>query len=379
MSDRTDPIAFHRALRGKTAVSSKVVLDPETLSIAYTPGVGRVSTAIADDPALVSELTGRQNTVAIVTDGTAVLGLGDIGPAAALPVMEGKAAIFAQFAGVDAVPICLDTKDVDEIVRTVVAMAPSFGGINLEDISAPRCFEVEQRLTEALDIPIFHDDQHGTAVVVLAGLINALKVTGKGTDVRVAILGAGAAGLAIAQLLVAYGVTDICLADSRGVLTPTRERVNDHQREVLALTSGGCAEGDRFDLIRGADVFIGVSGPGLYTADDIRTMAPDAIVFALANPVPEIMPEEAREGGAAVVATGRSDFANQINNALVFPGLFRGLLDSGVTHVTTAIKLAAAEALAALVDDPSPECIIPSIFDDRVVPAVAAAVGKVAE
>lgn len=376
MTHPSDPIEFHRDLRGKIAITSKVPLTAENLSIVYTPGVGAVSTAIAENPAAVRELTGAQNTVAIVTDGTAVLGLGDIGPAAALPVMEGKAAIFSEFAGINAVPICLDTKDADAIVDTVRYLAPAFGGINLEDISAPRCFEIERRLTEDLDIPVFHDDQHGTAIVVLAGLINALSVTGKGADVRIAISGAGAAGLAIAHLLVAYGMTRIRISDSKGVLTLARENINDSQREVLALSTAGEDWPLGQTLIDGADVFIGVSKAGLFTADDIRRMAPDPIVFALANPVPEIMPDEARAGGAAVVATGRSDFPNQINNALVFPGLFRGLLDHGVPHVTTAIKLTVASALAALVEHPSPECIVPSIFDDRIVPGIARAIGE---
>ncbi|MHB1016892.1 MAG: NAD(P)-dependent malic enzyme [Coriobacteriia bacterium] len=375
MTHASDPIEFHRRLRGKITIGSKVPLAAENLSIVYTPGVGAVSTAIAEDPAEVRELTGVQNTVAIVTDGTAVLGLGDIGPAAALPVMEGKAAIFSEFAGINAVPICLDTTDTDAIVDTVRYLAPSFGGINLEDISAPRCFEIERRLTEALDIPVFHDDQHGTAIVVLAGLINALAVTGKGADVRIAISGAGAAGLAIAHLLVAYGMTRIRISDSKGVLTLARENINDSQREVLALSTVADDWPLGETLIDGADVFIGVSRAGLFTAADIRRMRPEPIVFALANPVPEIMPDEALAGGAAVVATGRSDFPNQINNALVFPGLFRGLLDNGIPQVTTSIKLAVAEALAALVENPSPECVVPSIFDDRIVPGIAQAIG----
>lgn len=375
MPDLSDPIEFHRQLRGKTVVSSKVVLDAQSLRIAYTPGVGAASMAIAKDPALVHELTGKGNAVAIVTDGTAVLGLGDIGPEAALPVMEGKAAIFAQFAGVNAVPICLATTDTDEIVAVVSAMAPSFGGINLEDISAPRCFVIEERLTEALDIPIFHDDQHGTAIVVLAGLINALKVTGKDRGVRIAISGAGAAGVAIAQLLAAYGCTNFCMSDIDGIVSLDRPGVNEHHRAVLALATGPCPRGESASMLDGADVLIGVSAAGIFSARDIGRMNANPIVFALANPVPEIMPDEARAGGAAVVATGRSDFPNQINNALVFPGLFRGLLDHGVRVVSTGIKLAVAEALAALVEEPSATNVIPSIFDPRVVPTVAAAVG----
>lgn len=375
MTQVSDPIEFHRRSRGKITINSKTPLDAENLSIVYTPGVGAVSTRIAEQPDEVRELTGKQNTVAIVTDGTAVLGLGDIGPEAALPVMEGKAAIFSEFAGINAVPICLATTDTDAIVQTVRYLAPGFGGVNLEDISAPRCFEIERRLTADLDIPVFHDDQHGTAIVVLAGLINALKVTGKSRNVRIAISGAGAAGLAIAHLLVAYGMTAIRISDSKGVLTLDRANINDDQREVLALSTADESWPVGESLIDGADVFIGVSKAGLFTASDIRRMAPDPIVFALANPVPEIMPDEARAGGAVVVATGRSDFANQINNALVFPGLFRGLLDHRVPRVTTEIKIAVAEALAGLVDEPHAEHIVPSIFDERIVPGIADAIG----
>lgn len=375
MTQASDPIEFHRRSRGKITINSKTPLDAENLSIVYTPGVGAVSTRIAEQPDEVRELTGKQNTVAIVTDGTAVLGLGDIGPEAALPVMEGKAAIFSEFAGINAVPICLATTDTDAIVQTVRYLAPGFGGVNLEDISAPRCFEIERRLTADLDIPVFHDDQHGTAIVVLAGLINAMKVTGKGSDVRIAISGAGAAGLAIAHLLVAYGMTAIRISDSKGVLTLDRANINDDQREVLALSTADESWPVGGSLIDGADVLIGVSKAGLFTADDIRRMAPDPIVFALANPVPEIMPDEARAGGAVVVATGRSDFANQINNALVFPGLFRGLLDHRAPCVTTDIKIAVAEALAGLVDEPDAEHIVPSIFDQRIVPGIADAIG----
>jgi len=375
MTQVPDPIEFHRRSRGKITINSKTPLDAENLSIVYTPGVGAVSTRIAEQPDEVRELTGKQNTVAIVTDGTAVLGLGDIGPEAALPVMEGKAAIFSEFASINAVPICLATTDTDAIVQTVRYLAPGFGGVNLEDISAPRCFEIERRLTADLDIPVFHDDQHGTAIVVLAGLINAMKVTGKGSDVQIAISGAGAAGLAIAHLLVAYGMTAIRISDSKGVLTLDRANINDDQREVLALSTADESWPVGGSLIDGADVLIGVSKAGLFTADDIRRMAPDPIVFALANPVPEIMPDEARAGGAVVVATGRSDFANQINNALVFPGLFRGLLDHRAPCVTTDIKIAVAEALAGLVDEPDAEHIVPSIFDQRIVPGIADAIG----
>lgn len=375
MDQASDPVGFHRQSRGKTVTSSKVRLDAENLSVVYTPGVGEVSLAIARNPSEVRELTGKQNTVAIVTDGSAVLGLGDIGPYAALPVMEGKAAIFSEFAGISAVPICLATQDPDEIVATVRNIAPGFGGINLEDISAPRCFEIERRLTAELDIPVFHDDQHGTAIVVLAGLLNALKVTGKGTDVRIAISGAGAAGMAIAQLLAARGFDNFRIANSKGVLSPEGADLNDHQREVLALSTATGSWGTGGMMLEGADVLVGVSRAGLFSADDVRRMNEAPIIFALANPVPEIMPDEAHAGGAAVVATGRSDFPNQINNALVFPGLFRGLLDHSVTEVTVGVKLAVAETLAGLIEHPTADKIVPSIFDERVVPSIARAVG----
>jgi malate dehydrogenase (oxaloacetate-decarboxylating) len=376
MDQASDPVGFHRQSRGKTVISSKVRLDAENLSVVYTPGVGEVSLAIARNPDEVRELTGKQNTVAIVTDGSAVLGLGDIGPYAALPVMEGKAAIFSEFAGINAVPICLATQDSDEIVATVRNIAPGFGGINLEDISAPRCFDIERRLTAELDIPVFHDDQHGTAIVVLAGLLNALKVTGKGTDVRIAISGAGAAGLAIAQLLAARGFDNFRIANSKGVLSLESADANDHQREVLALSTATGSWGTGGMMLERADVLIGVSRAGLFSADDVRRMNEAPIIFALANPVPEIMPDEAHAGGAAVVATGRSDFPNQINNALVFPGLFRGLLDHSVAEVTVAVKLAVAETLAGLIEHPTADEIVPSIFDERVVPAIARAVGE---
>jgi malate dehydrogenase (oxaloacetate-decarboxylating) len=376
MTDAFDPVEFHRRLHGKTMVKSKVRLDAENLSIVYTPGVGAVSTAIADDPAEVRTLTGKQNSVAIVTDGSAVLGLGNIGPEAALPVMEGKAAIFSEFAGIAAVPICLSTQDTDAIVDTVKYIAPAFGGINLEDISAPRCFEIERRLAGELDIPIFHDDQHGTAIVVLAALINALKVTRRDARARIAISGAGAAGLAIAQLLAAYGLTDFWISDSKGVQSPERTDLTAHQKEVHSLSTAGRLPASGTTMVEGADVLIGVSRAGLFTAADVRRMNERPIVFALANPVPEIMPDEARAGGAAVIATGRSDFPNQVNNALVFPGLFRGLLDANIAEVTTATKIAVAEALAALIERPTAESIIPSIFDERVVPAIARAVAE---
>jgi len=371
------PIEYHKNLRGKIVIRSKEKLDVNNLGIVYTPGVGEVSMAVANDKSLVRELTGKQNMVAIVTDGSAVLGLGNIGPEAALPVMEGKAAIFAQFAGVNAVPICLATQDTEEIIRTVKNIAPAFGGINLEDISAPRCFEIERRLADELDIPVFHDDQHGTAIVVLAGIINALKVVGKKKEnVKVVISGAGAAGIAISELLAEYGITNYCLCDSKGVINEHREDLNKYKTEALADSMGSCPIGSCVLALHGADILVGVSQPGQFTAEDIKQMNEKPIVFALANPVPEITPEEALTGGAAVIATGRSDFPNQVNNALVFPGLFRGLLDAGVTKVTTEIQLAVAEAIAGLIESPTANNIIPSIFDENVVPVIVKAVSK---
>jgi malate dehydrogenase (oxaloacetate-decarboxylating) len=368
--NKTNPIEFHKSLHGKIVIGSKAKLDANNLHLVYTPGVGEVSMAISKDKSLLNALTGRGNMVAIVTDGSAVLGLGNIGPEAALPVMEGKAAIFADFAGVNAVPICLNTQDTEEIIRTVKNIAPAFGGINLEDISAPRCFEIEKRLSDELDIPVFHDDQHGTAIVVLAGLINALKVVNKDKSVKIVISGAGAAGLAIANLLAAYGLTNYCMCDSKGVVSEDRNDLNDYKEDSVSKSTASCPIGGCEESVAGADILIGVSQPNQFTAEDIRTMNTDAIVFALANPVPEIMPEEAKKGGAKVVATGRSDFPNQLNNALVFPGLFRGLLDNDITTVTTEIKIAVAEAIASLVKNPTSENIIPSIFDENVVATI---------
>lgn len=374
---KKDPIEFHKKLLGKITISSKIKLDSESLSIAYTPGVGAVSEAIAKDKGRVADLTGKYTKVAIVTDGSAVLGLGNIGPLAALPVMEGKAAIFAQFAGVNAVPICLDTQDTEEIVNTVKNISCSFGGINLEDIAAPKCFEVERRLIEELDIPVFHDDQDGTAIVVLAGLINALKVVGKDKTAKIIISGAGAAGISIAELLCDYGFCNYCLCDSKGVITSERNDLNKYKTEALKESIGSCPIGNCQDALVGADVLIGVSKPDQFTKEDVQKMNKNAIVFALANPVPEIMPEIAKSGGAAVIATGRSDYPNQINNALVFPGLFRGILDYRIQHVTTAHKITVAEAIAGLVKNPTANNIIPSLFDKNVVPAIVEAVKNI--
>jgi malate dehydrogenase (oxaloacetate-decarboxylating) len=354
--------------------------DRDDLSMAYTPGVARVCMAIHDEPELVHELTIKKNTVAIVTDGTAVLGLGDIGPEAALPVMEGKALLFKEFAGVDAFPVCLNVSSAQDIIETVERIAPVYGGINLEDIAAPVCFEVEDALRKSLDIPVFHDDQHGTAVVVLAALENALKVTGKRMeDLTVAIAGVGAAGVACAQIMAAAGVPHIIGADSKGAIHLDRTDLNFAKQRFAEVTNPDGRSGTLADILKGADVFLGVSGPNLLTQDDLRTMADGPIVFALANPDPEIRPEAAA-GIASVIATGRSDFPNQINNVLAFPGIFRGALDAGATTVTEHMKVAAAKAIAGAVpdDELKPTKIVPSVFDKRVVDLVAAAVAEAA-
>ncbi|TCC46436.1 NADP-dependent malic enzyme [Kribbella capetownensis] len=370
---------LHRG--GKIEVTSSVhVRDAADLSKAYTPGVARVCTAIAENPALVRRYTWKSNVVAVVTDGTAVLGLGDIGPAASLPVMEGKALLFKEFGGVDSVPIALDCTDVDDFVETVVRLAPTFGGINLEDISAPRCFEIERRLKERLDIPVFHDDQHGTAVVVLAALRNALRVTDKSiSDIRVVISGAGAAGVACARILLQAGVGDLAVVDSKGVLHEDRADLNPVKLSLARDTNTGGLSGRLVDALDGADVFLGVSG-GTVPEEAIARMAPGSMIFALANPNPEVHPDIAHRH-AAVVATGRSDFPNQINNVLAFPGIFRGAFDANASRITEGMKLAAAEALAGLIsaDDLRPDYIIPSPFDPRVAPAVATAVAASAE
>jgi len=371
-----ESVELHKKLKGKMEIASKVKVDSKhALSVAYTPGVAAVSKAIADDSERVYELTPKGNTVAVVSDGSAVLGLGDIGPKAAIPVMEGKAVLFKEFSGIDAIPITLDTKDVEEIIRTVKLIAPAFGGINLEDISAPRCFEIEDRLRKELDIPVMHDDQHGTAIVVLAGLINALKVVGKELNqVRIVFSGAGAAGIAITKMLLRYGAKDFILTDTAGAIYEGRkDNMNPMKAEMAKLTNPKKAKGTLAEVIKGADVFIGVSGPGVLTKEMVSSMAKDAIVFAMANPEPEIYPDIAKEAGAAVVATGRSDFPNQINNVLAFPGVFRGALDCRAKDITFEMKVAAAEALASLVE-PTTEKIIPLPFDKGVAKAVAKAV-----
>ncbi|MFG2906075.1 MULTISPECIES: NAD(P)-dependent malic enzyme [unclassified Kitasatospora] len=379
--DTDDPVdavfALHRG--GKMEIRATVpVRDADDLSLAYTPGVARVCTAIAEQPELVNDYTWKSNTVAVVTDGTAVLGLGDIGPQASLPVMEGKAILFKQFGGVDAVPIALACTEVDEIVETVVRLAPSFGGVNLEDISAPRCFEIERRLQEALDIPVFHDDQHGTAIVTTAALWNAAKVTGREIgSLRAVISGAGAAGIAIAKMLVAAGIGDVAVCDRKGVVYEGRGDLTDVKAEIAARTNRTGLKGSLADAMAGADVFIGVSG-GTVPEEVVATMAEGAFVFAMANPTPEIHPEVAHKY-AAVVATGRSDFPNQINNVLAFPGIFAGALQVRASRITEGMKLAAAKALAGVVaDELTPQKVIPSPFDERVAPAVTKAVAEAA-
>lgn len=378
LSDRT----FHMHQGGKLQTTSKVnVRNRDDLSRAYTPGVARVCKAIAKDPARARELTIKRNTIAVVTDGTAVLGLGDIGPEASMPVMEGKAVLFKQFANVDAWPVALDTKDTDEIVSIVKALAPAYGGINLEDISAPRCFEIEARLREELDIPVFHDDQHGTAIVTQAALNNALKVVGKDiADVRIVVSGVGAAGHAIIRLLKASGAQEIMAAGRDGVLEPNTSQRDEHRQWLADNTNSSGFSGSLKEALVGADVFIGVSAPNLLDEADVAKMNEGAIVFAMANPDPEILPTDASKH-AAVVATGRSDFPNQINNVLAFPGLFRGLLDAGAADITEDMLVAAADAISETITDEelNPSYVIPSVFNTKVAPAVAAAVSEVAE
>lgn len=362
----------HKQLKGKISVTPKDSLDqPEKLALYYTPGVGAVSTYVVENPEQAREYTWLNNAVAVVSDGSAVLGLGNIGPLGALPVMEGKCMLFKQFAGIDAVPIVLDVHTADEIVAAVKAIAPSFGAINLEDIAAPICFEVEERLKKELSIPVMHDDQHGTAVVVLAGLINAMKVVGKNlSDCRIVVVGAGAAGVAIAKLLHEYAKPHIVAVDSKGIIAPTRENLTPEKKMLLEFADS-IEPGTLEDAIKDADVFIGVSQPGLLTEDMITTMANDPVIFALSNPVPEIYPDEALKAGAKVVATGRSDFPNQVNNALAFPGIFRGALDNQVSQITEAHKIATAKTIAAFIENPSAEEIIPSIMEPKLSSQIA--------
>ena len=371
-------LALHKEWAGKIETTAKCkVASKEDLALAYTPGVAEPCKVIAQDPEAVYEYTIKSNTVAVVSDGSAVLGLGNIGAKAAMPVMEGKAVLFKEFANVNAFPICLDTQDVDEIVETVVRIAPAFGGINLEDISAPRCIEIENRLKELLDIPVFHDDQHGTAIVVLAGVINAMKVTGRTKESsKVVINGAGSAGMAIGKLLLRYGFQNVTMCDISGILGKDSEGLNWAQKEMVEVTNLSNAKGTLADALKGADIFIGVSAPGIVTKEMVASMNKDAIIFAMANPVPEIMPDLAKEAGARIVGTGHSDFPNQVNNVEVFPGIFKGALEGRATQITEKMKLAAANAIAGLVDekDLNENNILPEPFDPRVADVVSKAI-----
>lgn len=363
-----DPISLSKKIAGKIEIKSKIKLTKKNLPVLYTPGVAQISTAISKNTNLSFDYTIRKNAVAIVSDGSSVLGLGNIGPEAALPVMEGKALLFKELGGVDAFPLVVKTQKTNEIVKIIESISPTFGGINLEDISAPRCFEIERKLLKSLEIPVFHDDQHGTAIVVLAGLINSLKLTNRAASTtRVVISGAGAAGIAITDLLLMYGFKNILIADTRGILyNSRRERMNIEKRRIAVITNKNKIKGSLADALLGADVFVGVSAPNIITFEEIETMAKHSIVFALSNPIPEILPSEAKRGGAAIIATGRSDFPNQINNALVFPGIFKGALENRSRKITAEHKICAAKAIASLVKHPTTNRIIPSVMDKRV-------------
>ena len=380
MTNQEKALELHEKLQGQLETVSKTpVRTREDLALVYTPGVAEPCKVIAKDPAAAYTYTMKANTVAVVSDGSAVLGLGNIGPKAAMPVMEGKAVLFKEFGGVNAVPICLDTQDTEEIIKAVTWLAPAFGGINLEDISAPRCFEIEERLKETLDIPVFHDDQHGTAIVVLAGIINALKVVGKKKeDCRVVVNGAGSAGVAITRLLITYGFSNIIMCDKSGILCDGAEGLNWMQEKMVKRTNLAHETGSLADALKGADIFVGVSAPGIVTEEMVASMNSDAILFAMANPVPEIMPDLAKKAGARVVGTGRSDFPNQVNNVVAFPGIFRGALEGHAKQITDKMKLAAANAIAALVSDEelNENNIMPEAFDPRVADVVADAVKK---
>ena len=380
MTNQEKALELHEKLQGKLETVSKTpVRTREDLALVYTPGVAEPCKVIAKDPAAAYTYTMKANTVAVVSDGSAVLGLGNIGPKAAMPVMEGKAVLFKEFGGVNAVPICLDTQDTEEIIKAVTWLAPAFGGINLEDISAPRCFEIEERLKETLDIPVFHDDQHGTAIVVLAGIINALKVVGKKKEnCRVVVNGAGSAGVAITRLLLTYGFSNIIMCDKSGILCDGAEGLNWMQEKMVKRTNLAHETGSLADALKGADIFVGVSAPGIVTVEMVASMNSDAILFAMANPVPEIMPDLAKKAGARVVGTGRSDFPNQVNNVVAFPGIFRGALEGHAKQITDKMKLAAANAIAALVSDEdlNEDNIMPEAFDPRVADVVADAVKR---
>ncbi len=378
MAVQNEALELHRQWNGKLDTVPKMRVDTrEALAIAYTPGVAEPCKVIAQDKSAAYEYTMKANTIAVVSDGSAVLGLGNIGPEAALPVMEGKCVLFKEFGGVNAFPLCLDTQDVDEIVKAVQQLAPVFGGINLEDISAPRCFEIERRLKETLSIPVFHDDQHGTAIVVLCGAINALRLTGKRVeDCKIVVNGSGAAGIAISKLLLSYGFKNLLLCDSQGIVSSRSSRLNDAKREMLAYTNLEDRTGTLADALVGADIFVGVSAPGAVTGEMVKTMNDDAIIFAMANPVPEIFPDEAKAAGARIVATGRSDFPNQINNVIAFPGIFKGVLEARAPQITEDMKMAAALALSKLVSDEQlcDDFIMPEPFDPRAAQVVAQAV-----
>ena len=378
MNTAEEALMRHEEWQGKLTVTSKAaVKSAEDLAIAYTPGVAEPCKLIAEDPKLAYKYTIKSNTIAVVSDGSAVLGLGNIGPYAAMPVMEGKAVLFKEFGGVNAVPICLDTQDTEEIIKAVKQLAPGFGGFNLEDISAPRCFEIEERLKKELNVPVFHDDQHGTAIIVLAGLTNALRLLKREKkDTRVVVSGAGAAGVAISKLMMRAGITDVILCDRKGVICKETAGSNKTKLEMIEITNPRGVQGSLADALKDADVFVGVSAPGIVTREMIASMRPDPIIFAMSNPVPEIMPDEAKAGGARIIGTGRSDFPNQVNNVLVFPGIFKGALEGHARQITEEMKLAAADAIASLVDDATldEDHILPAAFDPRVADAVSAAV-----
>ena len=378
MTNNEKALSLHEEWKGKLEITSKAkVKSREDLALAYTPGVAEPCKVIAENPEAAYKYTIKSNTIAVVSDGSAVLGLGNIGPLAAMPVMEGKAVLFKEFGGINAIPICLDTQDTEEIIRTVVNIAPAFGGINLEDISAPRCFEIEERLKELLDIPVFHDDQHGTAIVVLAGIINALKVTGKvKEECKVVVNGAGSAGIAITKLLLTYGFTHVTMCDRVGILAKGMEGLNWMQEKMMDVTNLEGTRGSLADAMKGSDIFVGVSAPGIVTEEMVASMNPDAILFAMANPVPEIMPDLAKAAGAKVVGTGRSDFPNQVNNVVVFPGIFKGALEGRAAAITEEMKLAAASTIADLVEpsELNEDNILPEAFDPRVASVVSQAV-----
>lgn len=380
MTNNEKALKLHEEWKGKISTSSKCSVESrEDLALAYTPGVAEPCKVIAKDKEAAYKYTIKSNTVAIVSDGSAVLGLGDIGPYAAMPVMEGKAVLFKEFGGINAFPICLDTKDTGEIIQTIVNIAPAFGGINLEDISAPRCFEIEEKLKELLDIPVFHDDQHGTAIVVLAGIINALKIVDKKKeDCHVVVNGAGSAGIAITKLLLGYGFHDIVMCDKSGILSKDSKELNWMQKQMMEVTNLSGRHGTLADAMKGTDIFIGVSAPDIVTKAMVSTMNKNSVLFAMANPVPEIMPDVAKEAGAKVIGTGRSDFPNQVNNLLAFPGIFKGALEGRTTQITEEMKLSAAIAIASLVDEKDLTCnyIIPEVFDKRVAEVVSKAVKK---